>query len=299
VKLSRKSHCKINLLLNVIGQRGDDFHELEMLMLPVPIFDQLDFELADSGIELTCNQPGIPTDSDNLAWLTAESFAAKARVAGGVRIHLEKIIPAEGGLGGGSGNAAATLLALNELHGQPLGQATLHELAAKLGSDVPFFLQNQAAVAKGRGEIIEPVAPLAALDGKVLLLVRPGFGIPTPWAYQCLAKFPEAQNRPLGQAYELAKRLANGSLAEAGDTFYNSLEAPVFDKFPLLNLIKKHALAKGAEAALMCGSGSTIFAICPDAATAQSIGKTTEAEFGRQSLVRVVPLPGKFTTDSA
>ena len=106
-------------------------------------------------------------------------------------------------------------------------------------------------------------------------------------------------NRPLGQAYELAKRLANGSLAEAGDTFYNSLEAPVFDKFPLLNLIKKHALAKGAEAALMCGSGSTIFAICPDAATAQSIGKTTEAEFGRQSLVRVVPLPGKFTTDSA
>jgi len=298
VKLSRKSHCKINLLLNVVGQRADGFHELEMLMLPVPIFDRLDFELLDHGIELTCNQPGIPTDSSNLVCQAAESFAAKAEVTGGVRVHLEKSIPAEGGLGGGSSNAAATLLALNKLHDQPLGQATLHELAAELGSDVPFFMQSQAAVAKGRGEIIEPVAPLEALDGKSLLLVRPGFGVPTPWAYQGLAKFPGAKNRPLGQADELAKRLANSSLAEAS-AFYNSLEAPVFDKFPLLKLIKQHALANGAEAALMCGSGSTVFAICPDAATAQSLGQAIEAEFGKQSLAQTVSLPGDFPTVSA
>ena len=294
MKLSHKSHCKINLLLNVVGQRADGFHELEMLMLPVPIFDRLDFELLGHGIELTCNQPGIPTDSSNLVCQAAESFAAKAGVTGGVRVHLEKSIPAEGGLGGGSSNAAATLLALNKLHDQPLGQATLHELAAELGSDVPFFMQSQAAVAKGRGEIIEPVAPLEALDGKSLLLVRPGFGVPTPWAYQSLAKFPGAKNRPLGQANELAKSLANGSLAEAGDTFYNSLEAPVFDKFPLLNLMKQHALANGAEAALLCGSGSTVFVICPDAATAQSLGQAIKSKFGQQSFVQTVPLPGYF-----
>ena len=294
MKLSHKSHCKINLLLNVVGQRADGFHELEMLMLPVPIFDRLDFELLGHGIELTCNQPGIPTDSSNLVCQAAESFAAKAGVTGGVRVHLEKFIPAEGGLGGGSSNAAATLLALNKLHDQPLGQATLHELAAELGSDVPFFMQSQAAVAKGRGEIIEPVAPLEALDGKSLLLVRPGFGVPTPWAYQGLAKFPGAKNRPLGQANELAKSLANGSLAEAGDTFYNSLEAPVFDKFPLLNLMKQHALANGAEAALLCGSGSTVFVICPDAATAQSLGQAIKSKFGQQSFVQTVPLPGYF-----
>ena len=293
MKLHRQSHCKINLLLNVVGQRDDDFHELEMLMLPVPFFDRIDFELAGGSIELTCNRPGIPTDSGNLAWRAAESFAAKAGVAGGVRIHLGKSIPAEGGLGGGSGNAAATLLALNELHGQPLGQAALQDLAAGLGSDVPFFLQNQAAVARGRGEIIEPVAPLTALDGKSLLLVRPGFGVPTPWAYHGLAKFPDAANRPLGQAHELAKRLANGSLAEAS-AFYNSLEAPVFDKFPLLNLMKQHALANGAEAALLCGSGSTVFVICPDAATAQSLGQAIESKFGQQSFVQTVPLPGDF-----
>ncbi|MDP6914764.1 MAG: 4-(cytidine 5'-diphospho)-2-C-methyl-D-erythritol kinase [Verrucomicrobiota bacterium] len=294
MKLSRKSHCKINLLLNVADQRDDGFHELEMLMLPVPIFDRLDIELAGDSIELTCNQPGIPTDSSNLVCQAAESFAAKTGVTGGVCVHLEKSIPTEGGLGGGSSNAAATLLALNKLHDQPLGQATLHELAAELGSDVPFFMQSEAAVAKGRGEIIEPVAPLDALDGKSLLLVRPGFGVPTPWAYQGLAKFPQAKNRPLGQANELAKNLANGSLAEAGDAFYNSLEAPVFDKFPLLKLIKQHALANGAEAALLCGSGSTVFAICPDAATAQSLSQAIETEFGKQSLAQTVPLPGYF-----
>ncbi|MEC8972875.1 MAG: 4-(cytidine 5'-diphospho)-2-C-methyl-D-erythritol kinase, partial [Verrucomicrobiota bacterium] len=198
MKLSRQSHCKINLLLNVVGRRTDGFHELEMLMLPVPIFDRLDFELAGERIELTCNRPGIPTDSGNLVCQAAESFAAKASVSGGVRLHLEKTIPAEGGLGGGSGTAAATLLALNELHGQPLGHAALQALAAELGSDVPFFLQAEAAVAKGRGEIIEPIAPLTALAGKVLLLVRPGFGVPTPWAYRSLAKVPDAATRPLG-----------------------------------------------------------------------------------------------------
>ena len=295
MKLSRQSHCKINLLLNVVGRRADGFHELEMLMLPVPIFDRLDFELAGERIELTCNRPGIPTDSGNLVCQAAESFAAKASVSGGVRIHLEKTIPAEGGLGGGSGNAAATLLALNELHGQPLGQAALQALAAELGSDVPFFLQAEAAVAKGRGEIIEPIAPLTALDGKVLLLVRPGFGVPTPWAYRSLAKFPDAATRTLGQADELAKRLANGPLGDDSDALNNSLEVPVFDKFPLLKLLKEHALANGAEAALLCGSGSTVFAICSDTAAAQSLGQAIESKFGQQPLVQFVELPGNFT----
>ena len=160
-------------------------------------------------------------------------------------------------------------------------------------------MQHQGAVAKGRGAITGAVAPLGALAGKSLLLVRPGFGGPTPWAYQGLAKFPGAKNRPLGQANELAKSLANGSLAEAGDAFYNSLEAPVFDKFPLLKLIKQHALANGAEATLMCGSGSTVFAICPDPATAQSLGQAIGAEFGKQALSPTAAVAGALPTRSA
>ena len=146
--------------------------------------------------------------------------------------------------------------------------------------------------------MIKPVAQLAALDGKSLLLIRPGFGVPTPWAYQALAKFPGAKSRPAGQADKLAKRLANGPLTEAAESFYNSLEAPVFNKFPLLKLIKQHALTNGAEAALMCGSGSAIFAICPDATTAESLGRATESAFGQQSLLQTVPLPGDLPNTS-
>ena len=295
MKLCRSSHCKINLLLNVISRRDDGFHELEMLMLPVPLFDRLDFELIDSGIELTCNWSDIPNDSGNLVWRSVELFKAKAGLTDGVHIHLEKRIPAEGGLGGGSANAAVTLLALNELHGHPLDQVALQELAVGLGSDVPFFLQTQAAVARGRGEIVEPVAPLSALDGKALLLVRPGFGVPTPSAYQGLARFPDAANRPFGQADELAQRLASGLLVDASDALYNSLEAPVFEKFPILKLIKEYALTNGAEAALLCGSGSTVFAICPDKVTSESLGQALETNYGRQSLVQTVELPGKLT----
>ena len=297
MKRTQTTHCKINLLLNVVGRREDGFHELEMLMLPVPIFDRLEIELIESGIELTCSQPGIPTDSSNLVWRAAERFLAKVGSETGVRIHLEKNIPAEGGLGGGSGNAAGTLLVLNALLGQALGQADLHELAAELGSDVPFFLQSQPAIAKGRGEIIEPVGGLASLDGKALLLVRPGFGISTPWAYKSLANFPEARNRPLGQAEELAKRLAKGELIDSADLFYNSLELPAFEKYPLLKLLKEHALANGAQAALMCGSGSTVFAICASAGEANALGQAMESRFGLFSLNQTVELPGRFTAD--
>ena len=266
-------------------------------MLPVPIFDRIEIELIESGIELTCSQPGIPTDSSNLVWRAAERFLAKVGSETGVRIHLEKNIPAEGGLGGGSGNAAGTLLALNALLGQALGQADLHELAAELGSDVPFFLQAQPAIAKGRGEIIEPVGGLASLDGKALLLVRPDFGISTPWAYKSLANFPEARNRPLGQAEELAKRLAEGDLIDSADLFYNSLELPAFQKYPLLKLLKEHALANGAQAALMCGSGSTVFAICASAGEANALGQAMESRFGLFSLNQTVELPGRFIAD--
>lgn len=297
MKRTQTTHCKINLLLNVVGRREDGFHELEMLMLPVPIFDRLEIELIESGIELTCSQPGIPTDSGNLVWRAAEQLLAKAQHNGGVRINLEKNIPAEGGLGGGSGNAAGTLLALNALLGQALGQAELHELASGLGSDVPFFLQAQPAIAKGRGEIIEPVGELASLDGKALLLVRPGFGISTPWAYKSLAEFPDARNRPLGQAEELAKRLAKGDLPDSADLFYNSLEPPAFEKYPLLKLMKEHALANGAETALMCGSGSTVFAICASAGEANALGQAMESRFGSLSLNETVGLPGRFITD--
>src|SRR6185436_17213441 len=121
------------------------------------------------------------------------------------------------GLGGGSGNAATTLLALNELFGEPLSKEQLHELAASLGSDVPFFLQTGPALATGRGEKIESLNPFRAFEGRALLLVHPGFGIATAWAYKELARFPQVLNGERGRARELISLLNAGDLWKAGE----------------------------------------------------------------------------------
>ena len=163
MRLEKKSPCKVNLLLNILGRRADGFHELETVMQPVNLFDELIFERGGKGIQLTCSENNLPADSKNLVHRAAAVFLSAAQISAGVKIHLEKKIPLAAGLGGGSGNAATTLLALNELFGRPLAAEKLFEIAAALGSDIPFFLQNKPALATGRGEKIQPIEPFPAL----------------------------------------------------------------------------------------------------------------------------------------
>src|ERR1700743_790079 len=150
-----KSPCKVNLLLNILGKRADGFHELETVMQPVNFYDELSFERSGSSVGLSGSEKSLPVDSKNLVHRAATSFLSAAGISAGVKIHLEKKIPLAAGLGGGSGNAATTLLALNELFGNPLASAKLFEIAALLGSDIPFFLQDKPALGIGRGEKIE------------------------------------------------------------------------------------------------------------------------------------------------
>src|SRR6266566_4718620 len=131
--LEKDSPCKVNLLLNILGKRADGFHELETVFHPVNVCDHLRFARAGHGIQLTCDEPTLPTDGSNLVHRAAAKFLEAAKISAGVKIHLEKKLPLAAGLGGGSGNAAATLLGLNELFGQPLPPEKLHELAASLG----------------------------------------------------------------------------------------------------------------------------------------------------------------------
>src|SRR5690242_1897047 len=145
--LEKKSPCKVNLLLNILGKRADGFHELETVMHPVHFYDELRFTRAGEGIQLSCSDATLPTDARNLVHRAASLFTEAAGITEGVQIHLEKRIPQAAGLGGGSGNAATTLLGLNELFGQPLTPEQLHSLAAQLGSDIPFFLQTRPALA--------------------------------------------------------------------------------------------------------------------------------------------------------
>ena len=163
---------------------------------------------------------------------------------------------------------------------QPLTAAELHPLAAALGSDIPFFLQTQPALATGRGESIEPLAFFPALRGGAFLLIHPGFGIATAWAYQELARFPAALNGAPGRARRLVALLQTGDLAAASREFYNSLEAPALEKFPLLALFQEFLSSQGADAALMSGSGSTTFAVFRSEPAARGVEEKFRAKFG-------------------
>ncbi|HEY1169944.1 MAG TPA: 4-(cytidine 5'-diphospho)-2-C-methyl-D-erythritol kinase [Verrucomicrobiae bacterium] len=288
--LTYQSHCKVNLILNILGKRQDGFHELETVMLPIPLHDTLTFERAGRGVTLTCSEPSLPVDASNLVHRAASGFLTNAKMFDGVKIHLEKRIPMAAGLGGGSGNAAITLLGMNELFGQRLPENRLYDLAAALGSDVPFFLQKGPALAIGRGEKVQTLPPFKALQGCAMLLIHPGFGVSTAWAYQNLARFPEDLNGRAGRSQELVNALNTADTEAAVKLFYNSLEAPVLEKHPILKMYQDFLEARGAFRAMMSGSGSTTFAVFPSKAAADAVIEEFKGKFGETAWIASVEL---------
>jgi 4-diphosphocytidyl-2-C-methyl-D-erythritol kinase len=259
--------AKINLSLSVLGKRPDGFHAIESHFVTLTLADTLTLApVSESGIAFTCSDATLPCDGSNLVVRAAQRFHETAGIPAAVRIHLEKKIPHGAGLGGGSSDAAATLRGLNALHGKPLGAETLHALAAGLGSDVPFFLAGGSAICRGRGEIIEPLpfpAPLA------LLLVKPAFGVPTPWAYSRWRDSLEIPGIPYAP-----QRFPWGTLV-------NDLERPVFEKYLFLAVLKRWLLQQPeAEGALMSGSGSTCFAVLRDASGGPALEARVKEQFG-------------------
>jgi 4-diphosphocytidyl-2-C-methyl-D-erythritol kinase len=288
--LEKHSFCKVNLLLNILGKRPDGFHELETVMHPVRLYDELSFKRGGQRLNLSCEDSSLPTDGRNLVFRAASIYLTEAKIAEGVSIRLRKHIPVAAGLGGGSGNAATTLLALNELFGGPLSEPDLTRLAASLGSDIPFFLQSQPALATGRGEIISPLDAFAALRGAYFILVHPGFGISTPWAYGRLAEYPEALNGKGGRATRLISLLRGSDLGAVGAEFYNSLEAPALGKYPLLQIFQEFFRENGAAGTLMSGSGSSTFAIFASEGQAQQALEAFQGKFGPTIWSRALPV---------
>jgi 4-diphosphocytidyl-2-C-methyl-D-erythritol kinase len=249
--------AKINLSLRVIGQRRDGFHEVDTLMTPVHgLFDTLTFTPATE-YSLTCDVPGIPVDESNLITRATQIFSSLSKLPCHAHVHLEKRIPHGAGLGGGSSDAAATLLAWNQWHGQPLDEKTLHDAAATLGSDVPFFLKGITARATGRGEILTPADAPPALS---IVLLKPSFHVSTPDAY---ARWKSAVALP-GVSYDPVE-LPWGTLV-------NDLEKPVFGKFLFLAELKNWLQARPeVQSVLMSGSGSAMFAILSDPSQADTL----------------------------
>jgi 4-diphosphocytidyl-2-C-methyl-D-erythritol kinase len=285
------SHCKVNLLLNILGKRPDGFHELETLFHPVALEDELRFETGGEEISLTCSDRSLPTDGRNLVHKAAQLFFQSSGLRPAVRIHLEKEIPHAAGLGGGSGNAATALLGLNQVFGAPLGPIRLQTLAAELGSDVPFFLQARPALGIGRGEQVEALEPFSCLDPVWIVLVRPPFGISTPWAYEELARFPGLRNGQPGRAVALAQALREGHLeALIHGGLFNSLEGPALEKHPLLALFQDFFRKTGSLGTLMSGSGSTTFALFADEVSARGSLERFGERFGNSHWTVAVPL---------
>ncbi|HEY8966069.1 MAG TPA: 4-(cytidine 5'-diphospho)-2-C-methyl-D-erythritol kinase [Candidatus Methylacidiphilales bacterium] len=254
--------AKINLYLKIVGKRPDGFHELETLMVPITVGDRLAVSLVGgSAITMACDRADLPADPTNLAWRAAQLFCEKYAPGQGVHVDLAKQVPVGAGLGGGSSDGAHVLLALRKLTGAPASDADLAAIAAQLGSDVPFFIYRRPALCKGRGEIIEPLAEWK--DTVRGLLVHPGFGVPTPWAYQTYAKDPKP-----GVA---GPEFSFGALR-------NDLEPPVFSKYLWLPTAKEWFTRQpGVTAAMMSGSGSSVFALTEDA---PALAAAFRKEFG-------------------
>lgn len=252
--------AKINLSFAIEGRRADGFHEIETLMTPISLADRLTIEATasgDNGIDFSCDDLSLPTGEDNLVVRAVKLFREATKITAEIKIVLEKRIPHGAGLGGGSSDAASTLLGLNELFGAGLADKDLFTLAAQLGSDVPFFIARSAAICRGRGEIVTPTSLSTRFS---LLLLKPDFGVPTSWAY---GKWEGSQQLP-GIDYSPQEF--------GGVRFVNDLERPVFEKFVLLGHLKAWLRSQPeVGTALMSGSGSTVFAVLRDGADVEAL----------------------------
>src|SRR4029077_2476289 len=255
--------AKINLSLKILGRRNDGFHELDTLIAPISLYDELRVDKGRHGIKFSCDDPSVPQGHGNLAVRAARAFFKTTKIEPAISIELKKKIPHGAGLGGGSSDAASVLLALNELFEAKLSREALTEMAAPIGSDVPFFLFQSAALCKGSGEMVSPVKLKRQFS---ILLLKPAFAVSTAWAYSRWQDSREIS----GICYE-AQELAE-------QAFGNDLERPVFEKFVFLAQLKMWLLSQSeVGAALMSGSGSTMFAVMRENADADSVAKRAKA----------------------
>jgi 4-diphosphocytidyl-2-C-methyl-D-erythritol kinase len=255
--------AKVNLYLAITGRRPDGFHDLVSLVAPVQFGDDLEVTQAETeAYSLACDAPGVPTDDTNLVLRAAKLFRERTGWKQGAHFKLIKRVPAGAGLGGGSSDGTAALLALNTLAGNPLGSPDLADLAAKLGSDCVLFLHGSPCVMRGRGESISPVPADRAntLAGRRLLLFKPAFGINTAWAYRQMA----ASQPPVYIAREHAEQRLSAWLsgaAELHDLVFNNMETVAFQKYLALPTLLEELRARFSLPVGMSGSGSCCFAL--------------------------------------
>jgi len=273
LRMRLRSPAKVTLVLRVLSLRKDGYHDVQIALAPVSLYDTLEItRIPDKGLSLEVDSPeDLGPPEQNLVWRAAREFEAAAGIEVGVAMHLIKRIPSGAGLGGGSGNAAATLIACNRLWGEPLGAERLHEAAARLGSDVPFFLEARPAWAEGRGERLRALPDLPRLH---LLAVKPRFSIATGSSYRALAESRGALPVPPGAPSPPSLKPLLKTVDEVVAALHNDFEPLLCARYPELAGIKTRLLAEGALGALLSGTGSALFGVfAGDAARDRAAGR--------------------------
>lgn len=266
--------AKVNLSLRILGKRADGYHNLRSLMAPLSLCDyiQLEIDGGRDGFSFTCSDPTVPCDATNLAMIAAREFCVSAGIRLGGYIHLEKIIPHGAGLGGGSSDAAAVIRGLNALIGSRLATDELESIAARVGSDVPFFIQERSAWITGRGEHVEPCTLPQQF---YIVLIKPPFAISTAWAYSMLGGEKQRNAVPICEY--------------GGVEWTNDLEGAIFPKYILLPALMRW-LGNQPETRVcrMSGSGSTIFGVCDSKHDSEALAARASACFGET--FRILPV---------
>ncbi len=282
VRVEVRAHAKVNLDLRVLGVRPDGYHELRTVFQTIELHDVLVFRSRPGPFALRCRAAGVPLDASNLIWKAAAALWTALGRAGSVSdttVAIGKKIPVQSGLGGGSADAAAALMALGRLWGgAPL--ALLREVGATLGADVPFFLAGGTALGLGRGE---EIYPLVDLPPHWIVIVRPPFGVSTAEAY---AWYDEDRAAGLREIREL--QLLPVPWPSRAAQMINDLEPPVLRRHPEIGLLKAHLKDAGAVAAAMSGSGSAVFGLFRTRAAAESAARRLSTRGTRAMVTRTL-----------
>lgn len=285
-----RAPAKINLSLRVVGRRADGYHLLDTIMVPVSLYDEIEIRkvrlrvqnknFMPPLIKIRCDHRLIPDDEQNLAYRAARLLLDKAKSGQPIEIRIRKRIPIGAGLGGGSTDAAATLVGLNRLLKLGFSARKLEHLGLKLGADVPFFIRRRPARARGIGELLQPLGRFAR---RWLVIVYPGFPVSTAWVYQNL---PAKLTKPSVNTSIASSLTGSGNLAEM---LVNDLESVTLGRYPKIGLLKGKLLRAGALGSLMSGSGSSVFGVFETKRkAAQAFRRLRQEEESQAFLVHVL-----------
>lgn len=262
------ANAKINLSLDVLGKRQDGYHEIRMIMQSISLHDEVFIGISKDGVEVTCNKPWIPSGDKNIAYKAAALLMKKYQISKGVKIRINKNIPAAAGLAGGSTDAAAVLKGMNTLFSLGISNDELMILGKEIGADVPFCLMGGTALAEGIGEKLTCLSPLYDMS---VVLVKPRISVSTAWVYSNL-DLEKITSRP--DTDFLVNAIEKKNILKLAQNMRNVLEDVTVSKYPVINEIKDVLVKNGALGSMMSGSGPTVFGIFEDKQSAKKAYST-------------------------